>query len=1676
MIGVQNVKAQDAGTYYIQNVSTGKWLAPGNDWGTQASALSHADYWKLAKISNGVYTLESVVSNGGTDYYLTGTYCDGAATNFTFNAVAGKASTYTIANSSGGLLTVSENIVNVSGSDATAEVSQWKLWSVADMSAGMAAATSENPFDATYLIKDHDLGRNNRDYSSWSNTGATAPKTASNSDWGDKDGKAKNGSAIYSIEAYQKTFDVKQTLSGIPNGRYALRVNGFYRQDGSNANLPYLYAGSANVTLPVRTGTENNMQAAAESFVNGNYLSDRATTLVTNNSLTVGVKTTGNSCWAIFKNFHLEYYGNAISYYSPAEFTNNTQVAAGDWKYYDVNAGWYKIASNAAITFYYSQDDSKDADGTESASISQGGYTYLKLTEGKLYFKSSADATITLTEGFVANDDITAFLLTNPNFTGNASGWEGSPSYQSNNAEMFDKYFDVYQTVANLPAGYYWVKAQAFDRQTNVPATFESPTSVSKAYLYAGDASILVKRIYDDASTTQKNGGTDELSFTKGGTTVYIPDRPGAGGKYFDAGLYDNELLMYHGGGDLRIGIKKYVKTSNDWCLFDNFRIIYAGSTPSNGADMTSLISNPSFETGDKTGWSTNAGHYIQSGSDLSNKVGTYYSLIQGKTTNRNINQTVNSLPAGKYVLSANARANSDAGSVTLNMGAYSSKIPVGENAGTYTVAYETEVNESSASVQVALSGGSGDLRRCYVDNFTLTYYETLPDVSITDLTSSAMAADVRAALTSASSTYNSSKTAANYNALQTAIVNAKVSIADFAGRTGADADWTDIIVNPAFTSNSSTGWTITGTSGNRQYGSSCAEAWNNNNVQYSQEIKYLPAGTYKLTAQVDNGRDNSNVSLFATCNSTTYSAAAPYRAISSYSATATALAGDANLCLTTIYLTVEEDEDLTIGVKDVSTGTGWMIFDSFKLTYNPTLPDELTAATGKMNSTVESTQTEKIAAYTGEKNISNLLDAQSAIYAAHQSVDVYKEITSIKNTYDTKAESLDEAGQSAYTTATTAVSGATTKYTAGEYTTSAQAETAYNADYITAVKAQGAGADLSDLITNSELFGKEYFDTETGTKSQTISGLANGYYLVKAQVFYRAGDKGSTSTDKNVKLFAASDGVTKYVFVQNINNYKGFASAQSTGTWKQVSSSFYVPDNTTAANYVFNTTNIYHNSVVIEVTNQSLELGINKIARTNRYDWAYWDNFQLQYLGASLPASLTAATGKMNSDVAAAQTTAVNAYNETSGQTVDNYNTAANAVILAEENKLMYTEINSAITGAAEKYQISSLNEAGQTEWAAQITHIEEKYNNGTYETFVAAQNDLSDARLAALTAQGGGSDWTTVIVNPSFEDGKTGWSVNYGSSTSHNSDEIQGGAGSRYFKSWRNTSDGGYVYQTINLPAGYYRLSVMIGAHQATNAKRFVKAGTTVQKDDVHHDYTRERLFVDFELSTAGNIEISAGCENSDEYHADDFLLTYLGNATATMQVSGTAKMGTFCAPFDVAIPDGVTAYEASMSSDEWVHLEEIEGGVIGAGTPVILSITADVTFSQTCYGVNTAENPDDRGVLKGLYEAETKLSGEHPYYIMQYYDNKTAFFRVPTGQSRNLGANRCYLQPESNLTPARIAIDGDDDDFTAINELKVIEAEAKTMKDGKYLVKGRIVIVKNGKAFDANGQKLN
>ena len=352
-----------------------------------------------------------------------------------------------------------------------------------------------------------------------------------------------------------------------------------------------------------------------------------------------------------------------------------------------------------------------------------------------------------------------------------------------------------------------------------------------------------------------------------------------------------------------------------------------------------------------------------------------------------------------------------------------------------------------------------------------------------------------------------------------------------------------------------------------------------------------------------------------------------------------------------------------------------------------------------------------------------------------------------------------------------------------------------------------------------------------------------------------------------------------------------------------------------------------------------------------------------------------------------------------------------------------------------------------------------------GTYE---AAELNAPDAEkrycfVVATTGHAQIGKAFGIALGETSDSNPTGYTINTGNTTNQ-SVAFTHVSGNTYNVSFETAAGTTYMtYGTTNGSTAEWSDSQIQATTDAEKKGNFVIIATDkANVFNIQNTLTNTTIA----CQTGGNIYTEAG--NAD--------FTLVEATAATMQVSGTAKIGTFCAPFDVAIPEGVTAYEASMSSDEWVHLEEIENGIIDAGKPVILSITANEKFSQTFYGANTAENPDDSGVLKGLYVAESKVSGANPYYILQYVpEDGAGFYQVPTGQTRDLAANRCYLQPESANSPARIAIGGEDDP-TAINEVEVIESEAKTMKDGKYFVKGRIVIVKNGKAFSTNGQKLN
>ena len=153
------------GKVYLQNVGSGLWWGAGNNWGTRASLLPHAEYVTL-HLADGKYTLESQVSNGGTAFYFNGDYMDnGSPVSLT---ITEDGDYWTIANGDtyygydGSAIGAVAGCVLGKNVDATTDNGKWRIYSEEEMLATLDKASPENGVDATFLILDQSFGRNNR--------------------------------------------------------------------------------------------------------------------------------------------------------------------------------------------------------------------------------------------------------------------------------------------------------------------------------------------------------------------------------------------------------------------------------------------------------------------------------------------------------------------------------------------------------------------------------------------------------------------------------------------------------------------------------------------------------------------------------------------------------------------------------------------------------------------------------------------------------------------------------------------------------------------------------------------------------------------------------------------------------------------------------------------------------------------------------------------------------------------------------------------------------------------------------------------------------------------------------------------------------------------------------------------------------------------------------------------------------------------------------------------------------------------------------------------------------------------------------------------------------------------------------------------------------------------------
>lgn len=424
----------------------------------------------------------------------------------------------------------------------------------------------------------------------------------------------------------------------------------------------------------------------------------------------------------------------------------------------------------------------------------EGGYTF-QGAKGLLGLDSTAEGSTVYANKSQANnglwtiaeataeepgDDYTSYIVnadltsTDPKGFDDAGtkGIDGSGVVKVGNAASFD-----FKQTISLPAGKYKLTAQAAyrygaDEQAEYNA-IQAGTTTKLVQLYAtvGSKTVTqpVQNRYDGASDTDLANGSGSVTVNG----KFVPNSSSAVQAWFAAGQYVNEVeFNLPADGDVTIGINRVGTPESDYTVIGPWTLTRIGDAETEpeppvvepGSDMTSYITNPSFETGDLTGWtvgnSSDTGvkpnsnaTYTTEGCDGDYLFNTWWQGIP-------ITQTVTGLPNGTYELKALMTndcitAGNQPCLYLLANGEHSEAFS-SPNAGVFAEgSMQFYVTNGTATIGAIGGNADGSFNEAgyywyKVDNFRLTFVEALPNIDDIEIPEGKMSNAAAAALTEA--------------------------------------------------------------------------------------------------------------------------------------------------------------------------------------------------------------------------------------------------------------------------------------------------------------------------------------------------------------------------------------------------------------------------------------------------------------------------------------------------------------------------------------------------------------------------------------------------------------------------------------------------------------------------------------------------------------------------------------------------------------------------------------------------------------------------------------------------------------------------------------------------------------------------------------------------------------
>lgn len=347
-----------SGEYYIRNLSNGYFLKQGGRYDTHAVTGTYGSLMKLVRASNGKYAIQSPIGN----LMQNDPWMDGSSQSlWSVSQAIGKTKSYFIYYDEGATRRVlaSNSLqsypygpnyasVTIANYNANSNLQKWELLTKEQLMAEMVEkASDETPYECTFLLSGANFDAKDSGKGAWSGWPAGATKMTYNDCDGALDIANGNPCAeVYCMSYggwtnYGTTWEVGQTLTGLPDGKYKVTMQGFYRDGDMNQNNPgtihaWLYARSgdaeektllhsmyeaqcSSISSTVTNKDKDgyfipNSMSDATYFFNAGYYENEVTVTVKGGTLTVAAgkpdTTKSTSGWTCFDNFRLFYLGD----------------------------------------------------------------------------------------------------------------------------------------------------------------------------------------------------------------------------------------------------------------------------------------------------------------------------------------------------------------------------------------------------------------------------------------------------------------------------------------------------------------------------------------------------------------------------------------------------------------------------------------------------------------------------------------------------------------------------------------------------------------------------------------------------------------------------------------------------------------------------------------------------------------------------------------------------------------------------------------------------------------------------------------------------------------------------------------------------------------------------------------------------------------------------------------------------------------------------------------------------------------------------------------------------------------------------------------------------------------------------------------------------------------------